>query len=109
MKKEAIKLEVFCQFHNVDHELIYSLIEYGFFEVVKENEDIFIPNSEVEEVERFVRLSTELGVNLAGLEVINHMRQKMLLLRRELSNLKTLRNELIRTGRFDNEEDIIEL
>lgn len=108
MKEEAIKLELFCEFHNIDNELIYSLIEYGFFEVIKENEAVFIPSSKVEEVERFVRLSTELGVNLEGLEVIHHMRQKMLLLRRELSNLKKLQNELIRTGGFDNEEDIIE-
>jgi hypothetical protein len=108
MKKEAIKLEIFCEFHHVEHQLIYSFIDYGFFEVIKEEEEVFIPNSSLEEVERCVRLSKELGVNLAGLEVINNMRQKMLLLRQELQHLKSLQKELIRAGRFDNEEDIIE-
>jgi hypothetical protein len=108
MKKDAIKLEIFCEFHHVEHQLIYSFIDYGFFDVIKENEDVFIPNTAIEDVERCIRLSNELGVNLAGLEVINNMRQKMLQLREELNALKHLKNELIRAGRFDNEDDIIE-
>ena len=42
---------------------------------------------DVERVLRIRRLTTELGVNLAGAEVVLHMREQILLLRRELERL----------------------
>lgn len=43
---------------------------------------------DVERVLRIRRLTTELGVNLAGAEVVLHMREQILLLRRELEVLR---------------------
>lgn len=43
---------------------------------------------DVERVLRIRRLTTELGVNLAGAEVVLHMREQILLLRRELEALR---------------------
>ncbi len=43
---------------------------------------------DVERVLRIRRLTTELGVNLAGVEVVLHMREQILLLRRELEALR---------------------
>jgi hypothetical protein len=108
MKKEAIKLELFCEFHHVEKEFLISFIDSGLIEVEKEEESLFIPNASIENAERIVRLSSELGVNKAGIEIIHNMRQRLLYLNNELSALQKLRNELIRIGRFENEDDIIE-
>jgi len=108
MRKNAIQIELFCEFHKVEIELVYSFVDHGFIDIIKDKEQTFIPSSSIENLERCVRLSRELGVNLAGMEVINNMRLKMLELYKELHDLKSLRNELIKAGRFDNEDDIEE-
>lgn len=108
MRKNAIQIELFCEFHKVEIELVYSFVDYGFIEVIHENKQTFIPTSSIENLERCVRLSKDLGVNLEGLEVINNMRLKMLELHKELHDLKSIKNELIKAGRFDNEDDIEE-
>lgn len=108
MKKEGIQIEIFCDFHNIDIQLINSFIDKGFIKVVKEKEITLIPLTDIENVERYVRLSNDLGVNLAGLEVISHMRSRMLELRKELAYLKGLERQILGSDGFDNEEDIID-
>ncbi len=42
---------------------------------------------DVEEIERILRLTRDLGVNLAGVEIIIKMRRQMLAMRREIEEL----------------------
>lgn len=109
MKKEGIQIEVFCKFHNVDIQLVYSFIDNGFVEIVKESEATFIPESDVENLERCVRLTNDLGVNLAGLEVIHNMRSRMIELRRELNYLKRLERDVLLSEKVDIDRDDFEI
>lgn len=109
MKKEGIQIELFCEFHNVDVQLVYSFIDKGFIRVVKEKESTVIPESDIEKLERCIRLTNELGVNLAGLEVIHNMRSRMIELRRELSYLKRLEKEVKRSDRMEEDANSFEI
>ena len=48
---------------------------------------------DIEQVLRIRRLTADLGVNLAGVEVVLHMREQILLLRRELDALRREREQ----------------
>ena len=109
MKKEGIQIELFCEFHNVDAKLINSFIDMGFVDVLEQNEVTLIPESDVENLERCVRLTNDLGVNLAGLEVIHNMRSRMIELRRELAYLKRLENEISLSERMEDETGKFEI
>lgn len=53
-------------------------------------------DADVERVRSIKRLVDDLGVNLAGAEVILHMREQMDLMRQELEQLQRLGRQLLR-------------
>lgn len=68
-----------------------TIRRYEQFGLVAPQSEAGIPRyaeGDVERVLRIRRLTTELGVNLAGAEVILHMREQILLLRQELESLR---------------------
>lgn len=109
MKKDGIQIELFCEFHNVDIQTVYSFVKKGFVEVVKKEEYTFIPESDVENLERCIRLTNDLGVNMAGLEVIHNMRSRMIELRRELTYLKRLEKDIALYEEKDEEAGNLEI
>ena len=109
MKKNVIQIELFCEFHKVDIQLVRSIIDHGFVEIIQEEDSIYIPSTNIEQLELCVRLSNELGVNLAGLEVINHMRTKMAKLREKLSILEQINKDYINPDQVDLEDDIMDI
>lgn len=107
--KNAIQIEIFCEFHKIDIQLVYSIIDNGFIEVVKQEEVVFIPSSAIENLERCIRLSHDLGVNMAGLEVINNMRLKMLELREKLDNFELIKQQYVDSIVMDAEDDVLDI
>ncbi|MDP9356192.1 MAG: MerR family transcriptional regulator [Chloroflexota bacterium] len=68
-----------------------TIRRYERFGLVSRRGEGHVPRyaeGDVERVLRIRRLTTELGVNLAGAEVILHMREQILFLRRELEALR---------------------
>lgn len=67
-----------------------TIRRYERFGLVSPRGDASSPRyaeGDIERVLRIRRLTAELGVNLAGAEVVLHMREQILLLRRELETL----------------------
>jgi len=62
-----------CTYHEVDFTFINSLSEAGLitFEVI--NKTSYIPLEELKKLETMIRLHNELEINLAGIEAINHL------------------------------------
>jgi len=105
--KDAIQIDIFCEFHKVDIQLVYSIIDNGFIEVHQENKVVFIPASSIENLERCIRLYNDLGVNMAGLEVITHMRTKILELRERLGQIDHVKHHFLNSDVIDDEDDLI--
>jgi len=74
---EMIPAEEFCFHHRVELSFISSLHESGLIELSREDEKIFIYSSQLDVVERLVRLHSELDINLEGIETVNHLLQRM--------------------------------
>ena len=94
---ELVPAQEFCIHHNIDLSFIYSLNEAGLIKTIKVEESVFVPENEISQLEKLVRLYYELDINLEGLETItyllqrmNEMQQKILLLS---NRLKVYENE----------------
>jgi len=63
----------FCVFYNVEYTFINSLKDAGLVTVTTVNETTFIPETELQKLERMIHLHHDLEINIAGIEAITHL------------------------------------
>lgn len=91
--KGLIAAEEFCTWHQVEYTFIHSLKEAGLVEVRVTGHGTYIPETELQKLERMIRLHHELEINVAGIEAITHLLQRVESIQEEM---RTLRNRLRR-------------
>ena len=77
-----------CTYHNVDYTFITSLQDAGLIEITLVNETTYIPQTELQKLEKMIRLHHELEINIAGIEAINHLLERMEYIQDEMRSLK---------------------
>ncbi len=75
--EEMIPADEFCIHHNIELSFIYSLKESGLIEMSSVEEKVFVPVSQLNQLERLVRLYYEMDINLEGIETITYLLQRM--------------------------------
>ena len=75
--EEMVAADEFCIHHNIELSFIYSLKDSGLVEVTSIEEKIFVPVSQLSQLERLVRLYYEMDINLEGIETITYLLQQM--------------------------------
>lgn len=90
-KEHLISAIEFCTNHEIEVSFISSLQETGLIEIVTIEESEFIDESQLVQLEKIVRFYYDLGINLEGIETINHLLDRMSNMRDEII---TLRNRL---------------
>jgi hypothetical protein len=83
-KEQLILVSHYCQQTRTSLEFIESLQEYGFIQVLLIEEHNYVHPQDIVEIERVTRLQEELGINLEGIDALNHMLQKVDQLEKEL-------------------------
>lgn len=83
-----ILIKRYCEHTQTPIEFIYSLHEFGFIEVTQVKDQEFVKPNDLVEIERVSRLKNELGINLEGIDAINHMILKVNRLENELRMLR---------------------
>lgn len=92
MQKEYfIAIDDFCASHNIEISFIGSLQKNGLIEITKIKESGFTDSSQLQQLEKMVRLYYELDINLEGIETINYLLQRISSMQDEIV---TLRNRL---------------
>ncbi|MGV3560711.1 chaperone modulator CbpM [Larkinella arboricola] len=86
---EVILVEDYCQKYTIDQTFVLSLAEYGLIELVVVEEQQCIPFNQLQAVEKFSNLHYDLNVNLDGIDVINHLLQRIKFMQEEIRQLKT--------------------
>jgi chaperone modulatory protein CbpM len=82
-----------CTYHNVEYTFISSLNEAGLLELEEINHTTYITESELQKLEKMIRMHDELEINIAGIEAITHLLQRVEQMQEELRVLKNrLRN-----------------
>jgi chaperone modulatory protein CbpM len=73
MTKGLIATNDFCTYHQVEYTFIHSLSEAGLVEITVVDQTEYIPETQLQKLERMIRLHHELEINVAGIEAIAHL------------------------------------
>ena len=74
---ELILVTDFCKYHEVPGTFLSALCEAGLIEIVLVEEEQYLKPDEMREVEKLVRIHTEMDINIAGIEAIAHLLHRM--------------------------------
>jgi hypothetical protein len=75
--ENLIEATVFCTYHQIECSFISSLEEHGLVHLILVNEQRFIPDDQLHQLEKMIRLYHDLDVNVAGIEVIVNVLQRV--------------------------------
>ncbi|WP_423148924.1 chaperone modulator CbpM [Rubrolithibacter danxiaensis] len=85
---DLIAAEEFCTFHKVEFSFIRSLYEAELIEITTIKEITYIPNDQLQQLEKFVRMHYDLDINVQGIEAIAHLLGRISDLQGELTSVK---------------------
>jgi chaperone modulatory protein CbpM len=88
MENDQIAVIEFCMHHQTDQSFVVHLHQAGLINLVSTGEEFFIPESQLESLERLWRLHTDLDINLEGIETVVHLLDKIEKLNLQLNNLR---------------------
>lgn len=83
-----IPVDEVCSHHHIETSFLHSLCEYGLIEIIVEKEAEFIPASHLAELERMIRLHSDLQINIEGIDAITNLLQRIEALQEELNQVK---------------------
>ena len=77
-----------CMYHNIEYSFIHDLENSGLISVTSVQQEVYIPEEEMQKVEKFIRLHYDLEINVEGLETISYLLDKMETMQKEIMHLK---------------------
>ena len=83
-----IEIEKFCTHHGIQVTLVREFADFGLVHLQEQEKKAFVPEEEIEKLERMIRLHSELGINKEGLEIILNMRDQLDSLNSELETIR---------------------
>lgn len=75
--KKYIRLQRVIKYHGITRNEITEWEEYEFLEIIREKEEEYIREEELDKLERIIRLYRDLGVNSPGIDIILRLRSKL--------------------------------
>jgi cell division FtsZ-interacting protein ZapD len=83
-----ILIEQLCIHHNIEFSFINALQEFGLIEVIIIEDNKYIANEKIKDVEKMMRLHFELDINIEGIDAISNLLQQIDNLQKELISTK---------------------
>ena len=81
-----------CTFHEVEYAFINSLGEAGLVELKMVKQETYIPETDLQKLEKMIRMHHELEINVAGIEAIIHLLDRIEQMQEEM---RVLRNRVV--------------
>ena len=91
MNERRILYSECLEIYKIERSFVEELNQSGLVRLVTEQEREFVECDEFEYLEQFIRWNRDLDINVAGIEALHHLLQRMNSLQDELTRLK---NEL---------------
>ena len=82
--RDLILIEHFCANHEIEFSFIDSLHQFGLIEVIIHEDNKYIHQEQLNDVEKMMRMHYELDINMEGIDVISHLLKRMNSLQKEL-------------------------
>lgn len=89
--KNLIPIPVLCAHYEVELSFFSNLSEMGLFEIKTIENNQYIDSDTVDNIEKMIRMHQELDLNMAGIDIVFNLLEKIEGLQNELI---TLRNRL---------------
>jgi chaperone modulatory protein CbpM len=86
---QLITVNDFCEYHHVEYTFIASLQDAGLVEITVINEITYVPESQLQKLEKMTRMYNELEINVPGIEAITYLLQRIEDLQNEMTELKS--------------------
>jgi chaperone modulatory protein CbpM len=87
-KAHLIPASDFCVYYNVEYTFISSLQEAGLVEITVLNETTYIPQTELQKLEKMIHLHHDLEINIAGIEAITHLLERVAQMQDDVQGLR---------------------
>lgn len=87
-REKYILVRQYCEHSNIEDTFIDRLQEYGLIIFEEKQNDLFINENDILEIERMFRLHNDLGINFEGLDVIKQMLKRMNSMEKEMDLLQ---------------------
>lgn len=84
---DLIPANEFCIHHHIELSFIHALKESGLIEIILIEEKVFVPVSQLPQLEKMVRLYYEMDINLEGIETITYLLQRLNDLHQQVAQL----------------------
>ena len=78
----------FCTWHQVEYTFITSLQEAGLVEITIVDKTEYIPETQLQKLEKMVRMHHDLDINIAGIEAITHLLDRLEMIQEDMRSLK---------------------
>ena len=88
MKNNLVAVNDICVYHHVEFDFIQSLAEFGLIETTTQKKSVFLSFDELSKLERYVRLSKDLNINLEGLHAIAQLLNQVETMQEEIRVLR---------------------
>ncbi|HVW98766.1 MAG TPA: chaperone modulator CbpM [Mucilaginibacter sp.] len=80
-----------CTHHDVEYSFINSLGEAGLLQLKVVKKNTYVPEAELHRLEKMIRMHHELDINIAGIEAIFHLLEKIEMMQEEMRMLRNQR------------------
>ena len=87
-KEHLISTIEFCTIHDIEISFISSLHETGLIKIITIEETEYFDMSQLQQLEKIIRLYYDLGINLEGIETITHLLNRLNNMQGEITGLK---------------------
>ncbi|MDP9047396.1 MAG: chaperone modulator CbpM [Bacteroidota bacterium] len=77
-----------CKYHEVEFTFIHSLEEAGLLQVMVVDQTPYVSKSDLQKLERMIRMHHELEINIAGIEAITHLLERIDRMQEEMRSLR---------------------
>jgi hypothetical protein len=88
MNPDLIIVSEYCLKTQIEPSFVLLLEEVGLIEINVIAGEKYFSSEQLPDLERFSRLYYDLSVNMEGIDVINHLLNKMEVMRQEIIDLK---------------------
>jgi phage terminase small subunit len=75
--KDLILIEHFCTNHDIEFSFIDSLQKFGLIEVIIVKDNKYLPQEQLKDVEKMMRMHYDLEINMEGIDVISNLLKHM--------------------------------
>lgn len=83
-----ISVNQFCEHYKIPIAFVEALQEYELIEIVDASGNSFLKTTQLNKVEKMIRLHYDLDINMEGIDAIYHLLQQVESLQEEIVRLK---------------------